>query len=138
MSALCARAVRAIVVAGIFVAAATPAAAGPAETALTLQAPGATTFGHVVDFAGRLSPSAPGTRVSLMRGKTLVDAMALRRDGTYRFQVKLGRPGPFHTVAAGASSKPVVVRIVPRLRTKLMGSRVVGTPLTLEARLEPD
>ena len=138
MSALHVRAVRAIGVAGIFVAAATPAAAGPAGTALTLQAPGATTFGHVVDFAGRLSPSAPGTRVSLMRGKTLVAAMALGRGGTYRFQVKLGRPGPFHTVAAGIPSKPVLVRIVPELRTRLVGSRVVGAPLALVARLQPD
>ena len=72
-----------------------------------------------------------------MRGKTVVAAMALKRDGTYRFQVELGRPGPFHTVAAGVSSRPVVVRIVPELRTKLVGSRVVGTPLTLVARLQP-
>ena len=121
-----------------FVAAATPRPQARPRRALTLRAPGATTFGHVVDFAGRLSPSAPGTRVSLMRGKTLVAAMALKRDGTYRFQVELGRPGPFHTVAAGVSSRPVVVRIVPELRTKLVGSRVVGTPLTLVARLQPD
>jgi lipoprotein-anchoring transpeptidase ErfK/SrfK len=121
----------------IFVLAAAPAAADPAKSSLTLNAPGATTFGHVVDFAGRLSPKAPGTRVSLMRGKTAVAAMALKRDGSYRFQVELGRPGPFHTVAAGVSSKPVIVRIVPELRTKLVGSRVVGTPLTLVAQLYP-
>ena len=114
-----------------------PRPAGRANVALTLNAPGATTFGHVVDFAGRLSPNAPGTRVSLMRGKTVVAAMALKRDGSYRFQVELARPGPFHTVAAGVSSKPVVVRIVPELRAKLVGSRVVGTPLTLVARLYP-
>jgi hypothetical protein len=137
MSAVYARGVRAIVAVGIFVAAAAPAGAGQAETALTLQAPGATAFGHVVDFAGRLTPSAPGTRVSLMRGKTLVAAMAIRRDGTYRFQVEIGRPGPFRTVAAGVSSKPVAVRIVPKLRAELVGSRVVGAPLTLVARLQP-
>ncbi len=123
---------------GVFVLAAAPAAAVPAAPTLTLYAPGATTFGHVVDFAGRLSPNAPGTRVSLMRGKTVVAAMAIEQDGTYRFQVSLGRPGPFHTVAAGVSSKPVLVRIVPELRMKLVGSRVVGTPLTLIARLQPE
>jgi len=138
MSGLYARAMRAVIVLGAFVAATAPAAAGPAESMLTLDGPGATTFGHVVDFAGRLSPNAPGTRVSLMRGKTLVAAMAVKRDGTYRFQVSLGRPGPFHTAAAGVSSKPVVVRIVPELRTKLVGSRVAGEPLSLLARLQPD
>ena len=30
------------------------------------------------------------------------------------------------------------MRIVPELRTRLVGSRVVGTPLTLVARLQPD
>ena len=138
MSGLYARAMRAAIALGVFVAATAPAAAGPAASTLTLKAPGATTFGHVVDFAGRLSPTAPGTRVSLMRGKTVVAAMAIKRDGTYRFQVELGRPGPFHTVAAGVSSRPVLVRIVPELRTKLVGSRVVGTPLTLVARLQPN
>ena len=138
MRGIYARAMRAAIALVIFAAVAAPAAAGPAAPELTLNAPGATTFGHVVDFAGRLSPHAPGTRVSLMRGKTLVAATALRRDGTYRFQVEVGRPGPFHTAAAGVSSKPVLVRIVPELRTKLVGSRVVGTPLTLVARLQPD
>jgi peptidoglycan hydrolase-like protein with peptidoglycan-binding domain len=73
-----------------------------------------------------------------MRGKTVVAAMAVKRDGTYRFQISIGRPGPFHTVAAGVSSKPVLVRIAPELRAKVVGSRVVGTPLTLVARLKPD
>jgi cell wall hydrolase len=126
------------IVLGVFVLAAAPATAGPAASTLTLNAPGATTFGHVVDFAGRLSPNAPGTRVSLMRGKALVAAMAIKEDGTYRFQVSIGRPGPFHTVAAGVSSTPVLVRIVPELRARLVGSRVVGTPLTLVARVQPE
>jgi hypothetical protein len=138
MNGLYARAMRAAIALGVFVAATAPAAAGPAASSLTLNAPGATTFGHVVDFTGRLSPNAAGTRVSLMRGKTVVAAMAIQRDGTYRFQVSLGLPGPFHTVAAGVSSRPVLVRIVPELRAKLVGSRVVGTPLTLVARLQPD
>jgi peptidoglycan hydrolase-like protein with peptidoglycan-binding domain len=123
---------------GGVVAIAAPAAAVNAGSMLTLNAPGATTFGHVVDFAGRLSPKAPGTRVSLVRGKTIVAAMAIEKDGTYRFQVSLGRPGPFYTVAAGVSSKPVLVRIVPELRARLVGSRIVDTPLTLVARLQPD
>ncbi|HEU0304426.1 MAG TPA: peptidoglycan-binding domain-containing protein, partial [Gaiellaceae bacterium] len=121
-----------------FLAAAVPAAAAEGEATLTLTAPGATAYGHVVDFAGRLSPAAPGTRVTLVRGQTVVAAMALKRDGTYRFQVSLGRPGPFHTVAAGVTSKPVTVRIVPELRAKLVGSRVLGTPLSVVARLLPD
>ena len=129
---------RTAVALGIFLALAAPAAAAGEETKLTLLAPGATKFGHVVDFAGRLSPARPGTRVSLMRGMTRVASMGVRRDGSYRFQVSLGRPGPFHTVAAGVSSKPVSVRIIPRLRARLVGTRVAGAPLSVLARLEPD
>jgi cell wall hydrolase len=123
---------------GAFLALAAPAAATGTKRTLTLSAPGATTFGHVVDFAGRLSPPAPGTRVALMRGGTLVAAMAIQRGGTYRFQVAVGRPGPFHTEAAGVVSKPVSVRIVPELRARLVGTRTAGEPLTLVARVIPD
>jgi lipoprotein-anchoring transpeptidase ErfK/SrfK len=123
---------------GIFLALTAPAAAVGEQASLTLRAPGATKFGHVVDFTGRLSPGKPGTRVSLMRGAKRVAAVALRRNGSYKFQVSLGRPGPFHVVAAGVSSQPVSVRIIPRLRARLVGSKVAGEPLSVLARLEPD
>jgi L,D-transpeptidase catalytic domain/Putative peptidoglycan binding domain len=123
---------------GGVIAIAASAAAVNAESTLTLTAPGATRFGHVIDFAGRLSPRARGTRVTLMRGATLVAATVLKRDGSYRLQVSVGRPGPFHTVAGGISSRPVAVRIIPELHTKLVGSRVAGQPLSLVARLLPD
>ena len=123
---------------GVFLALAAPAAAVGEQGSLTLRAPGATKFGHVVDLTGRLSPARPGTRVSLVRGITPVAATATRRDGSYKFQVSLGRPGPFHTVAAGVFSKPVSVRIIPRLRAMLVGSKVAGEPLSVLARLEPD
>ncbi len=128
---------RAAVAVSLFLALAAPAAAVDSAGTLTLRAPGATTFGHIVDFSGRVSPSMPGTRVTLMRGRTLVAATAIRRDSSYRFQVSLGRPGPFHTVAAGISSKPVTVRIVPALQARLVGSRVAGAPLSVVARLVP-
>ena len=40
-------------------------------------------------------------------------------------------------MAAGVSSKPVTVRIVPGLRTRLVGSRVAGEPLSVIAHLVP-
>jgi len=105
---------------------------------LTLKGPKATRFGHVVDFTGRLSPAAAGTRVRLMRGKTFIAGTAIRNGGGYKLQVSLGRPGPFHTVAGLVSSNPVTVRIVPNLVAKLVGTRVAGEPLVVVARLEPD
>jgi lipoprotein-anchoring transpeptidase ErfK/SrfK len=113
-----------------------PAAAGQAPV-LTLKAPRATRFGHRIEFVGRLSPSAPGTRIRLVREKTLVAVGILRGDGTFRIPVRIGQPGPFQAVAGGITSSPVTVRIVPQLDAALVGAQVVGGRLTLVARLRP-
>ncbi len=115
-------------------------AAGAADPPrqLTLKGPAATRFGHVVDFTGRLAPAAPGTRVRLMRGRVLVAATAVRGNGTYKLQVSLGRPGPFHTEAGRVSSRTVTVRIHPLLQARLVGTRVAGEPLAVVARLTPE
>jgi len=112
------------------------ATAGPTAT-LTIKAPAATTFGHRVDFAGRLSPARPNARVRLLRGTAFIASTTLRRDGTYRFKVELGRPGPFYAVWNGVSSKAVIVKIHPKLQTALAGPRLAGSPLALTARLRP-
>jgi L,D-transpeptidase catalytic domain/Putative peptidoglycan binding domain len=115
-----------------------PATAQPADgSRLTLTAPGATTFGHRIDFRGRLTPSVRGTRVRLMRGTMFVAAAPTEPGGSFHFAVNVGRPGPYHAEAAGASSEPVTVRIVPFLDTRLVGARVAGSPLRLEAAVRP-
>ena len=115
-----------------------PAAAGAKPSGfLTLKAPGKTSFGHRIEFVGRLSPAEPGARVRLLRGSTFVAGSDLRGDGTFRIPVRVGAPGPFRAVAQGVVSNDVTVRIVPRLNTTLLGTRVVGERLTFVAKLEP-
>lgn len=114
-----------------------PASAGAAAPTLTLKAPGATTYLHQVDFAGRLSPAAPGARLRLMRGTTTVTTTRVRSDGSFVFKVALANPGPFHVAWLSARSNDVTVRIRPRLHAALVGSQVVGAPLKLAATLEP-
>jgi hypothetical protein len=121
----------------IAVPTATAGSAGGAATALTLAGPGATTFGHEITFAGRLTPGLAGTRVRLLRGSTFVTAGTTRGGGGYTLKVKVANPGPFHAEAAGASSPPVTVRIVPFLDTALVGARVAGSTLSLTAKLRP-
>jgi lipoprotein-anchoring transpeptidase ErfK/SrfK len=129
--------VRPAVIALLLVLGPSAATASSSGVALTLKGPRATTYGHRVDFAGRLSPSVPGARIRLYRGATLIAGTDLRKDGTYRFNVGLGRPGPFHTVWNGVSSNPIAVRIIPKLVTSLAGARVAGSPLAFRAQLEP-
>jgi hypothetical protein len=114
-----------------------PLATTPASPALTLAGPGATTYGHEIDFVGRLTPAAAGVRVRLLRGTTFVASAATSDVGGFRFKVAIARPGPFHAEASGVKSPPVTVRIVPFLETVLVGPRVAGSPLSLNARLTP-
>ena len=117
-----------------------PAALARADTApatLTLTGPGATTYGHEINFVGRLTPAAAGTRVRLLRGTTFVTATATTATGSFVFKVAIANPGPFHAEAAGVASPPVTVRIVPFLDTSLVGARVAGSPLSLTAKLRP-
>src|SRR5947209_2051071 len=107
------------------------------SSALTLKAPGATAYGHEIDFAGRLSPAVQGTRVQLMRGSSFVAAAGTKADGSFVIRVAVARPGPFHAEAAGATSKPVTVKILPFLDASLVGARVAGSPLSLSAKLRP-
>jgi hypothetical protein len=119
-----------------------PAAARPAAndtaTSLTLSGPGATTYGHQVDFVGRISPSTSGAHVRLLRGSTFVADGYTNPDGSYRIQVDIARPGPFHAEAAGVASPDVTVRIIPQLAVAIVGARVAGSPLQLRATLTPD
>ena len=113
------------------------AAASHEAELLTLIGPKATTYGHRVDFVGRLSPTVHGARIRLWRGTDFIAATDLRADGTYHFNVSLGHPGPFHTTFAAVLSNPISVRIHPKLVTSLAGTRLAGSPLAFEAQLEP-
>jgi lipoprotein-anchoring transpeptidase ErfK/SrfK len=121
----------------VVLVASTASAVAETGAVLTLKGPVATTYGHTVDFAGRLDPAVAGTRIRLLRGSKLISSTRLRRDGTYRFKVELGRPGPFRTVWRGIASKLILVRIQPKLDTALTGTRLAGRPLAFTARLRP-
>jgi L,D-transpeptidase catalytic domain/Putative peptidoglycan binding domain len=105
--------------------------------AISLHAPEATAYGHRIDFAGRLSPGAPGTIVRLYRGSRFVTSTGVRGDGSFRMQVAVASPGPFVARWQQLSSPPVTVRIVPVLQTAVVGPPIVGAELTLRARLQP-
>jgi len=121
----------------VAVAAAAQPGSALVATTLTLSGPGATTYGHEVDFVGKLSPPAGGERVRLLRGNTFVTAGTTNGAGFDDLKVAIARPGPFHVEAAGVASRPVTVRIVPFLDASLLGARVAGSPLSLSATLHP-
>jgi hypothetical protein len=119
------------------VAVAARSSSAASASTLTLKAPGATTYGHQIDFAGRLTPAVGGTRVRLLRGDSFVAASGTKPDGSFVIKVEVANPGPFHAEAAGVASTPVTVKIVPFLDASLVGARVAGSPLALTAKLRP-
>jgi len=117
--------------------AAPPPPAQPVTATLTLHAPEATAYGHRIDFAGRVTPAAPGRIVRLYRGSHFVTSIQVRGDGSFRMQVAVASPGPFVARWQQVASPPVTVRIVPVLETSVVGTPIVGAKLTLRARLQP-
>lgn len=128
---------RLLALGGVVLALEAPAGAADPAAVLTLSGPGATRFNHAVDLVGRLTPPAPGTRVRLYRAKAFVATTSLRGDGTYRFHLRLGRPGPFQAVWRSTSSGAITVRIHPLLETVVSGNRVAGEQLRFHARVRP-
>ena len=114
-----------------------PASAGAQGPVLTLKAPKATTYLHKIDFVGRLSPKARGSRVRLLRGTSVVARGRVRGDGSFVIPVRVANPGPFRAAWLRVRSPQVRVRIRPRLQARLLGSRVTGAPLRLIASLQP-
>lgn len=114
-----------------------PAAAGADTPTLTLKAPPATSYGHRIEFDGRLTPAVLGAHIRLYRGTLLIALARARADGSYRIPVAVASPGPFHVTWEGFVSPDVTIRIVPRLDASFVGTPVVGSKLTLVARLTP-
>ena len=104
---------------------------------VTLHAPKATAYGHRIDFAGRVSPSTPGTTVRLYRGASFVTATQVRGDGSFLMRVAVASPGPFVARWQQVDSSPVTVMIVPQLKTSFVGTPTVGAKLAIFAALEP-
>src|SRR5438876_5920592 len=99
---------------------AAPAAVHAQAPVLTLKAPTLTYYGHKVDFVGRLAPKRPNARIRLYRGQNLVTYRALHGDGTFRIPVAVFQPGYYQVRWGGfVASKPVVVRVRPRLTVSL-------------------
>ncbi len=104
------------------------------SAALALEGPVAADYRDAVVFSGRVLPAV---RVRLYRGSAFVASTRPAADGRFRLRVRLAGPGPWTLRSLGQVSAPVVVRTRPVLETRLVGTRTVGRPLTLVARLRP-
>lgn len=113
-------------------------ARGGAERAplLKLAADHSVRAGERAHFVGAVVP-AQRVRVGLYSGSSLLATALAKRDGTFRLAARVVAPGPYRARVSGLVSNPVRILILPKLEARLVGRRVVGTPLTLVAHLRP-
>ena len=114
----------------------TPAASAAPFT-LELTQPGAATYGDTFALRGRIVPALVGAPVTITREGTPVGTATSGADGTFVFRARVDGPATYAATAGELASAPVVLAVRPRLVTRVVGTRVVGQPLRLEARVDP-
>lgn len=103
--------------------------------ALSLRAPRRAIFGSRVRFTGRLTPAEPGL-VSLYHGKRRISTAKLKR-GAFAVATTLRGKGAWYARFETVRSARRVVVVRPVLDARIDGAGVVGTALTLHARVRP-
>jgi len=113
--------------------AAAPSAFGAAPT---LRADHAVArYNDSVRFRGTLATPDPQQVVLLRDGAAVASVLAT--GGAFSFDLRLRTPGTFVARAALGDSAAVGVRLSPRLRTRIIGRRVVGACVALRGRMLP-
>ena len=88
-----------------------------------------------VRFRGTLVTPEP-QQVDLVRDGAVVGSTTAN-GGTFAFDVRARRPGTFIARTALAASGPVALRVKPRLRTRVLGRRLLGRRILVVGRVLP-
>jgi N-acetylmuramoyl-L-alanine amidase len=92
-------------------------------------------YDDAVRFKGTVASAAP-QEVMLLRGGAVV-ASAVSSGGRFRFDLRVRRPGTFVARTALGDSAGVLLRVQPRLRSRVVGRRVLGRRVLVVGRLLP-
>ena len=88
-------------------------------------------------FTGSIWPAVRGARVEVAGPGGTVARTKTRANGGFKIAARVRSVGPFRVRVAGIESEASTVRLRPRINAKLVGSRIVGEPLRLTARVLP-
>jgi hypothetical protein len=129
----------AILLVPLVVAAAAAGKPGPgrAHVKLALWTQGSAVFGQTLTLHGLMVPAKPGALVHISVGGTVFAHARVGPKGAFRLRFRVKSTGPYRAAWLDARSKSVSLVIRPRLQATLVGSRIVGDPLTLYAQLRP-
>jgi hypothetical protein len=111
--------------------------ASAASFTLELTQPPAATYGDTLALRGRIVPALVGAPVTISRDGTPVGTATSGADGAFVFRARVDGPATYSAVAGELASPPVALAVRPRLVARVVGARVVGQPLRVDARVEP-
>lgn len=100
-------------------------------------APARVRYGSRGRFTGSIWPAAKGARVEVVGPGGTIARTKTRANGGFKIAARVRSVGPFRVRVAGIESESATVRLRPRIDAKLVGSRIVGEPLKLTARVLP-
>jgi N-acetylmuramoyl-L-alanine amidase len=92
-------------------------------------------YDDLVRFRGTL-PTREPQQVQLVRDGVVIGSTTAT-GGVFVFDRRLRRPGSFVVRTAAGESSTVVVRLQPRLRSRIVGRRVIGHRVVVAGRLLP-
>jgi lipoprotein-anchoring transpeptidase ErfK/SrfK len=104
---------------------------------VTLGAPPRVRYGSRGRFTGSIWPAVRGARVEVAGPGGTIARTKTRANGGFKIAARVRSVGPFQVRVAGIASDPATVAVRPRIDAKLVGSRIVGEPLKLTARVLP-
>jgi hypothetical protein len=108
------------------------------DFSLELAAPASATFGDTVVLRGRIVPALAGAPVTVLRDGLAIGAPTTGADGTFSVRTRVEGPARYSAVAGELTSAPTVLAARPRVTVRVVGSGVVGTPLRLHVRVQPE
>ena len=104
---------------------------------LTLTGPNPARWERRAVFRGAVIPAERGLAVALNGPTGRLGSAKTGAQGTYVIRARVHRPGQYVATSGRASSSPMVLRVVPKLVTALLGGGARGSRYFLTARLVP-
>jgi hypothetical protein len=127
--------VTATAVSGETAQASTVVRVGPHTVSLAGPREGA--FGTRLVLRGRIGAGWAAVPVQIYRGRTFVGRAETARGGAFRVPILLRRPGTYHARFGRVRSRPLAIRVVPRLTASIDRTAPLGGTLTVRATVEP-
>ncbi len=104
---------------------------------LTLAGPVLPRFGRRTTYRGKLVPAVKGDAVVLVAPRGQIASARTRADGSYVLRAAIRTPGDYFATSEKATSPILPLRLVPRLRTALVGGGARGSRYFLNASVRP-